>query len=61
MSIRACVIIPVYNHADGIGPTLDAVLPSGLPVLLVDDGSEPHCAEVLAQLVPEPVGVEVAR
>ena len=50
MSIRACVIIPVYNHADGIGPTLDAVLPSGLPVLLVDDGSEPRCAEMLALL-----------
>lgn len=50
MSVSACVIIPVYNHGHGIGPTLRAVLPSGVPVLLVDDGSDADCAAELDRL-----------
>ena len=40
-----CVVIPVYNHPDTIGRTVREVRRLGLPVLLVDDGSEPNCAE----------------
>jgi glycosyltransferase involved in cell wall biosynthesis len=47
---RVAVLIPVYNHAESIGPTLDAVLKSSCPVLLVDDGSGLACRDVLIQL-----------
>lgn len=44
------VVIPVYNHEHAIGQTLLHVLASGLPCLLVDDGSDPACAGVLREL-----------
>ena len=47
---RVAILIPVYNHAGSIGPTLEAVLKFQCPVLLVDDGSDQACREVLIQL-----------
>ncbi len=41
------VVIPVYDHEHAIGAVLRGVLASGLPCLLVDDGSHPGCAQVL--------------
>lgn len=46
----ALAVIPVYNHGAAITATLAGVLAQGLPCLLVDDGSEPGCAQVLAGL-----------
>ncbi|MCX7564280.1 glycosyltransferase family 2 protein [Xanthomonadaceae bacterium XH05] len=45
------VVIPVYDHERAISETLEGVLSFGLPCLLVDDGSQAACAEVLDQLV----------
>lgn len=47
---KPCAIIPVYNHPDTIGGTVDAVLKHGLDIFLVDDGSDEICANVLQQL-----------
>jgi len=44
------VLIPVYNHEEAIGPTLDEVLQYDCPVLLVDDGSTQVCRDVLIAL-----------
>ena len=44
------VVIPVYNHEHAIGAVVEKVQTSGLPVLLVDDGSKPSCAAVLDEL-----------
>ena len=49
-SYRVAILIPVYNHAESIGATLDAVLKFHCPVLLVDDGSDQACRDVLIQL-----------
>lgn len=49
-SYRVSVLIPVYNHAESIGPTLNAVLKFYCPVLLVDDGSDQACRDVLIKL-----------
>ncbi|MBM3117133.1 glycosyltransferase family 2 protein [Jeongeupia naejangsanensis] len=47
----SCIaVIPVYNHGHAIGAVVDALRGHDLPVLLVDDGSEPHCAAVLDRL-----------
>ena len=44
MSLRTLILIPVYNHERGLATMLDGLRASGLPCLLVDDGSEPGCA-----------------
>ncbi len=45
-----CAVIPVYNHGAAVGAVARAVLGHGLPCVLVDDGSEPGCAQVLRDL-----------
>lgn len=44
------LIIPVYNHENAIGITLSEALKFNVPVLLVDDGSDVECREVLISL-----------
>lgn len=48
--MKPAVVIPVYNHEHAIGVVVDQVRASGLPVVLVDDGSKPECAAVLDEL-----------
>ena len=50
IDFRPAVVIPVYNHAGAIGETLSKVLQNDCHVLLVDDGSEPVCHDVLVTL-----------
>jgi glycosyltransferase involved in cell wall biosynthesis len=45
-----CVVIPVYNHERAIGAVVDALRAQGLPIILVDDGSSPACANELQRL-----------
>ena len=44
-------VIPVYNHGEAVGAVVYAIRAHGLPVLLVDDGSDAACAAVLDGLV----------
>lgn len=48
-----CILIPVYDHAEGIVPTVLSLLPLNLPILLVDDGSGPACRAALDRLAGE--------
>lgn len=50
---KPCVLIPVYNHEHAIGAVVKAVLATGLPCILVDDGSTAACARVLDRLAVE--------
>jgi glycosyltransferase involved in cell wall biosynthesis len=47
-------VIPVYNHGGPIAGVVAALRGHGVPVLLVDDASEPGCAAVLDQLALQP-------
>lgn len=47
---KPCVVIPVYNHEHAVGAVVAAVLATGLPCILVDDGSTAVCAQVLDRL-----------
>ena len=49
-SFHPLILIPVYNHERGLATMLDGLRASGLPCLLVDDGSEPGCAAALAEM-----------
>lgn len=45
-----CVVVPVYNHPEGIVLVCERLAVYAIPCLLVDDGSEPGCAQVLRDL-----------
>jgi len=47
---RACVVVPVFDHEQALPALIDALRPVGLPCYLVDDGSGPACAAVVAAL-----------
>ena len=47
---KPCVVIPVYNHENGVGAVATAVVAQSLPCILVDDGSTPACAALLDRL-----------
>ncbi|MDI4635510.1 glycosyltransferase family 2 protein [Pelomonas sp. V22] len=47
-------VIPVYNHGGPVAGVVAALRSHGLPVLLVDDASEPGCATVLDELARLP-------
>lgn len=50
---RTCVLIPVYNHAEAIEQTCAGARRLGLPLILVDDGSDHECAAVLNRLAKD--------
>ena len=52
-AIRPCALVPVYNHPDTIAAVSDELAKLGLPVLLVDDGSDADCATTLDRLATQ--------
>ncbi len=56
-----CVLIPVYNHPVVIANTVAEVRALNLPVVLIDDGSEPQCAALLQQLAAADPQVQLQR
>ena len=52
---QPCALIPIYNHKDTIAATVQALRAHGLPVVIVDDGSnEATCAVLKALAANEP-------
>jgi glycosyltransferase involved in cell wall biosynthesis len=49
-AFRPVAVIPVYNHGDAVGAVVAHVHAVGLRCVLVDDGSDAHCAAVLDAL-----------
>lgn len=55
-------VVPVYNHAQAIAAMVAGIRAHGLPVLLVDDGSDSECARELERLhALEPDAVTLER
>ncbi|MDQ7978746.1 glycosyltransferase [Paraburkholderia sp. SARCC-3016] len=50
MNFAACIVVPIYNHKEAIGATLAKLAVHGLPIFLVDDGSDAATREVLDAL-----------
>lgn len=62
MAMQLGAVIPVYNHGTAVGAVVRAIRGHGLPVLLVDDGSDASCATVLDTLAAaEPRAVHLLR
>lgn len=52
-TFQPAIIIPVYNHEEAVPQMLQRVMSSGLPVLMVDDGSNERCQLVLQALAQQ--------
>jgi glycosyltransferase involved in cell wall biosynthesis len=48
--MKACVVIPIYNHKDTIENVVKGLAPLELPCLIVNDGSDPATRAVLDAL-----------
>lgn len=51
--MKACIIVPFYNHAAAVGDVLAALQPLGLPCWLIDDGSDAASQAVIAALAQQ--------
>ena len=58
MSFRPCAVIPIYNHHAPLKRIVAALRAQGLPVILVDDGSDAGTKAVLSQLAAADKEVE---
>jgi glycosyltransferase involved in cell wall biosynthesis len=54
-------VVPVYNHPHTIAATVDALRAQGLPCVMVDDGSDAVCAQVLDGLGAADAQVDLLR
>lgn len=50
-AFRAAIVIPIYNHGAAIAGTVERLFPHGLPIFLVDDGSDAATRAQLAELI----------
>ncbi|MDG3087534.1 glycosyltransferase [Vibrio hannami] len=53
MSFNPCIIIPCYNHGPMVPKVLELLKPFGMPIILVDDGSDDETKRILRQLDSE--------
>ena len=51
MTMKACIVIPYYNHGGAIGQVIQSLRPLELPLRIVDDGSDASAVEALARAV----------
>ncbi|AJK45812.1 glycosyltransferase family 2 protein [Burkholderia plantarii] len=56
MTDAICIVIPIYNHGEAIGGTLARLMVHGLPVIVVDDGSDAATQGTLAALAERYAG-----
>jgi glycosyltransferase involved in cell wall biosynthesis len=61
LDFKPCVVIPVFNHPHKIAGLVERLLGYGLPVVLVDDGSEASCAQLLDRIAAQSPEVELLR
>src|SRR5690348_15484945 len=59
--MRACAIIPSYNHCGAVPDIVERLRALGLAVLIVDDGSAEPTRTALAELHAPESGVRVTR
>jgi len=56
-----CALIPIYNHKDTIAHTVAGLRAHGLPVVIVDDGSNEATRAVLDRLAEEQPDLRLLR
>jgi glycosyltransferase involved in cell wall biosynthesis len=56
---RFCVVVPHYNHAEQFGRFFPELMALEMPVLVVDDGSDPAECRQLRELLADEASVEL--
>jgi len=56
-----CILIPVYNHEGPLPKIVEQLSPYKLPCILVDDGSQESCAEIIRNLSVQYPWVQTIR
>lgn len=59
--MKLCILIPFYNHAGAIAQVVDSLRPFGLPIRIVDDGSDEPSQQVLAAIAVRDSSVSIQR
>jgi len=59
--LKPCLLIPIYDHKDGIGPVVSSLEPCGLHCFVVDDGSDAATRAVLDAIEARYPWLEVAH
>lgn len=59
MTLRACIVVPFYNHAKALPDTVKRLVPLRLPIFVVNDGSTAEAAEVARHLATVVDGLHV--
>ena len=59
--VRMCAVMPSYNHARVAGTIVSALVAEGLPVFVIDDGSDEPARSALAALNDPASQVRVHR
>jgi glycosyltransferase involved in cell wall biosynthesis len=58
---KTCVIVPVYNHQAGIQVVCEKLASYNIPCILIDDGSDDHCRDVLLALANQFAWISLIR
>ena len=61
MTFKCCAIIPSYNHSEMVGELVRRLREVGLPVFIIDDGSDEPTRAALSALHAPENGVIVYR
>jgi glycosyltransferase involved in cell wall biosynthesis len=60
-SFHPCALIPIYNHKDTITETVHALRAHGLPIIIVDDGSDDATRAVLQTIAQSEPALQLIR
>lgn len=60
-TFRPCAIVPSHNHARAVPAIVATLVAQGLPIFVIDDGSDAATRAALAALANPGKGVQVAR
>ncbi len=58
---KPCAVIPVYNHPQTLPQVVAQLRDLGLPCVIVDDGSDAACAQVIDQLCAQQPDCHLVR
>nr|ABS59220.1 hypothetical protein [Photobacterium leiognathi] len=53
-AFNPCFLIPCYNHGATVPAVIDALIPYGFPIIVVDDGSELATRKILSEQAKRP-------
>ena len=56
-----CLLIPVYDHGRGFEATIAELASAGLACIVIDDGSNPDCRDIIDRVARAHAWVEVLR